>query len=301
VRIVAPLWIAGVVAALLGSYTIRSHRWYLMLRPTAHSRFSVCGRVFLTSIAANNIMPFRVGDFMRIFTYSGDLNASSSVILSTVILEKLLDVFALVAFFVMSMGGSASFPSHHVKIVAVAILCLTGLGLLVMVLGARTLELPLRRLFGKLPAGPKMAKIENWLFLAIDAIRGIGGRGMLVLLVESFAAWACEGMIFVAMAKIIGISTDARGPWQAFSSSNLSYLVPSSPGGLGPYEAAVKTAMMSHGLNASTAALYGIVVHAMVLIVLTTAGGIAFLWHRYHRLTRKPLMAEIDVLPEDIP
>jgi len=301
VRIVAPLWIAGTALAMLGSAVIRIHRWYRMLRPTANARFGVCARVFLTSIAANNIMPFRIGDFMRIFTYSSDLGASSSVILSTVILEKLLDVFTLVAFFVLTMGGGHGFPSHHVKMVAIVLLCIAGTGLLVMVLGARTLEVPLRRLFGKLPTGPKMAKLENWLFLAFDAIRGIGIRGMVFLLAESFAAWTCEGMIFVSIGKVIGITTDLRGPWQAFSSSNLSYLVPSSPGGLGPFEAAVKTAMMSHGMNASVAALYGILVHAVVLIVLTTAGGVAFLWHRYHRLARKPLLAEIDVLPEEIP
>jgi uncharacterized membrane protein YbhN (UPF0104 family) len=301
VRIASPAWIAGATLAIFGSAVIRIHRWHRMLRPTANARFSVCARVFLTSVAANNIMPFRIGDFMRIFTYSSDLGASSSVILSTVILEKLLDVFTLVAFFVLTMGGGYGFPSHHVKVVAVALLCIAGVGLLVMVLGARTLEVPLRGVFAKLPTGPKVAKLENWLFLAFDAIRGIGMRGMVALLGESFAAWTCEGMIFVSIAKIIGLSTDLRGPWQAFSSSNLSYLVPSSPGGLGPFEAAVKTAMMSHGMNASVAVLYGIVVHAVVLIALTLAGGIAFLWHRYHSLTRKPLLAEIEVLPEEIP
>ena len=79
-----------------------------MMRPrhAPPSHFLVCARVLMTSLAANNILPLRIGDIMRVFTYAGDLGASPSVILSTVILEKLLDIFVLVLMFVATMGSS---------------------------------------------------------------------------------------------------------------------------------------------------------------------------------------------------
>ena len=102
-RVVHPGWIAGVLGFTAGSYTLRCVRWTRMMRPVG-SRFGVCARVLMTSFAANNILPLRIGDIMRVFTYASDLGASPPVILSTVILEKLLDIFVLVLLFVRFMG-----------------------------------------------------------------------------------------------------------------------------------------------------------------------------------------------------
>ncbi len=121
-----------------------------MLRPTG-ARFPVCARVLMTSLAANNILPLRIGDVMRVFTYAGDIGASPSVLLSTVILEKLLDIFILVLLFVRFMGPNVS---HHSRILAESLLAISTIGLLVLLLGARTLERPLRSLFDSLPRSP---------------------------------------------------------------------------------------------------------------------------------------------------
>ena len=78
-----PAWILGVLLASVAGYSIRCYRWWSMLR-SVKSRFFDCARVFMTSLAANNILPLRIGDVMRIFTYAEDLNATPSIILSTV-------------------------------------------------------------------------------------------------------------------------------------------------------------------------------------------------------------------------
>ncbi len=73
-----PVWIVGVLGFTFVGYTLRCVRWTRMMRSTG-ARFSVCARVLMTSLAANNIMPFRIGDIMRIFTYAPDLGTSPSV------------------------------------------------------------------------------------------------------------------------------------------------------------------------------------------------------------------------------
>ena len=299
-RFAAPVWIAGIAVFLVAGYALRIHRWWWMLRRNGSAKFSVCARVLLTSFAANNIMPFRVGDFMRIFSYADDLGSNASVILSTVMLERLLDIFSLLLIFVLTMGHGRSFPTHHVRALAETLLGGVSLALLVLILGARVLEDPVKRLIQKLPANATIKKMENWFFLALDAIRQIGILGTLWLVLESLAVWACEGMIFVSAARLLGIATDLYGPWQALAASNLSYLVPSSPGAIGTFEAAAKLAMVNHGADPATAVLYGLLVHAVVLITVTAAGGVLFLWHRYHRALRKPLSEEMATLPAEI-
>src|SRR5207245_6221962 len=114
------------------------------------------------------IFPLRIADIMRVCTYAGDLGASPSVILSTVILEKLLDIFVLVLLFVSFMGPGVS---PHSRQLAETLLAVSSIGLLVLLVGAGALERGFRRLFARLPQSPKLAKVENWLWLAGGCIR----------------------------------------------------------------------------------------------------------------------------------
>jgi len=296
-HLVAPIWITGLIAFGIVSYSLRILRWHRMMRSTGASVLT-CARVFMTSLAANNILPFRIGDIMRVFTYAPDLKTTPSVILSTVLLEKLLDIFVLVGFFVVFLGPSAS---PHLRVTSHTFLALSFVALLVLLVGARTLEAPIRRLFTKLPEKPLLLKLENWIVLALECIRNIGIAGSLLLLVESVIIWCCEALQFLSAARILGVTSGAAGPWQAVAWANLSFLVPSSPGGIGPFEMAIKTALVSHGADPVRATLYGLALHVWMLVVITAVGGAMFMAHRIRAAARKPLLQEIETLPAKLP
>jgi hypothetical protein len=296
-HLVHPAWILGVLGFTAASYTLRCVRWTRMMLPTG-ARFPVCARVLMTSLAANNILPLRIGDVMRIFTYAGDLGTSPSIILSTVILEKLLDIFVLVLIFVSTVGSIAT---PHLRLIANVSLAISTIGLLVLLLGARPLQAPVQRLFTRLPANSKLARIEHWITLALDATGRLGVSGSLLLLLQSVIIWTCEGMIFVSAINLLGVPTDSIGPWLSVSFANLSYLIPSSPGAIGPFELAVKTSLVNHGASMGQAAVFGLAIHAWMLISVTGAGGIIFLIHRIRIHNHKPLLEEIETLPAEMP
>ncbi len=87
----------------------------------------------------------------------------------------------------------------------------------------------------------------------------------------------------------------------AVSVANLSYLIPSSPGAIGTFEFAVKSGLMSHGASESQSALFGLALHAWLLISVTGAGGLIFLLHRAKRPEHKPLLEEFETLPAELP
>lgn len=293
-----PVWILGVVLFGIAGYSLRCYRSYRMLH-SVRAPFPAAARIFLTSLAANNILPFRVGDVMRIFTYASEVNATPSIVLSTVILEKLLEVFTLALLFVVTMHFGQS-VSPHVQLLAEIGIAVSAIGLLGMIFGARTLEPFLRKLFSR-TKNAKIAKIEHWLMLALDCIRQIGVAGSLMLVLYSFAAWACEGFMYVSAARLISLPTDWVGPWQAVAEANLSFLIPSSPGGIGPFELACKDALVRHGAPASEAALFGLLMHAWLFLSITSVGGILFFTHRAHQALHKPLIEEIETLPAELP
>lgn len=297
IHFVHPVWLIGVLGFTLASYTLRCVRWARMMRPTG-ARFGPCARVLMTSLAANNILPLRIGDIMRVFTYATDLGASPSAILSTVILEKLLDIFMLVLLFVLFMGPGVA---PHSRLLAEILLAVSAVGLLVLLVGARFLEGPFHRLFRLLPGSAIFSKIEHWIELALHCMRGIGAAGSVLLLLQSAVIWTCEGMIFVSAAHLVALASDRVGPWQAVSVANLSYLIPSSPGAIGTFEWAVKTSLSAHGAASDFAALYALGLHAWLLLSVTGAGGLIFLLHRFRTPPHQPLLTDIDHLPAELP
>jgi uncharacterized membrane protein YbhN (UPF0104 family) len=300
-RAVHPAWVLGILGFTFASYALRCVRWSQMMprgQRSVRVHFLVCARVLMTSLAANNILPLRIGDVMRIFTYAGDLNASPSVILSTVILEKLLDIFVLVLMFVATVGRVAT---PRLRLIADISLAVSAIGLLVLLVAARSLQAPIQRLFTRLPANPKLKKIEHWITLALDATGRLGVSGSLLLLFETVIIWTCEGMIFASAIFLLGIPVDRIAPWLAVSFANLSYLVPSSPGAIGPFELAVKTSLVNHGASMGQAAIFGLAIHAWLLVSITGAGGIIFLTHRFRIHNHKPLFVEIEELPTQLP
>ena len=297
-HVAAPAWIAGVVIFAIAGYSMRCYRSWAMLRSRG-AKFSVCARVFMTSLAANNVLPLRIGDVMRIFNYPSDVNATPSIVLSTVILEKLLDVFALAVLFVVTMQFGVG-VSAHVKELAEIGMAISVAGLLVMVFGARTLAVPLEKLFAR-TANAKLKKVEHWVMLALDCVRQIGVAGTLMLVGYSAVAWVCECLMYVSIAKTIGLTSAAIGPWQATAEANLSFLIPSSPGGIGPFELACKDAMTRAGASPAGGAIYGLLVHAWLIAGITLVGGGMFMAHRVHLARRRPLLEEIETLPVELP
>ncbi|MEO6982001.1 MAG: lysylphosphatidylglycerol synthase transmembrane domain-containing protein [Edaphobacter sp.] len=297
IRFVHPAWIVGVLVFTFTSYTLRCVRWTSMMLPTG-ARFRVCARVLMTSLAANNILPLRIGDIMRVFTYAEDLGTTPSVILSTVILEKLLDIFVLVLLFVATMSSIAT---HRLHLIAYILLAISAIGLLTLLLGARILQPKIASLFKRFASNAKLAKLEHWIMLALDAVARIGIVGSLLLLLQSAVIWTCEGMIFLSALKLLDVHADSVSPWLAVSFANLSYLIPSSPGAIGPFELAVKTSLVSHGAPDPQAALFGLALHAWLLISVTGAGGLIFFIHRIKSHNRNQLLEEIETLPAELP
>jgi uncharacterized membrane protein YbhN (UPF0104 family) len=307
-RLVSPVWIAVLVGFLIADYALRGYRWWYMLR-SVRASYGACVRVILTSLAANNILPFRIGDFMRIFAYAPDVNAASSTVLSTVVLERLLDVFMLLAFVVVELWGVHSpllqvpFHGHVLRLMplAVGILVIAALGLGLLLFGTKLLHGITTWLVAKFGNHPRTKKLGEWSVLLFDAVLHLSFFGRVWLLVITALVWLCESMVFVSCARMVGLESGPRGPWLAGSLSNLSFLLPSAPGGIGPFEASAKLAMQTQGATDANAALYALLVHVIIFFAVTGVGGAAFLVHRAKRgPMSKPLGEDLEILPAEI-
>ncbi len=304
-RLAAPGWIAVLLLFLVADYLLRGYRWWTMLR-VFQARYTACVRVLLTSLAANNILPFRVGDFMRIFAYAPDVNAPSSSVLSTVILERLLDIFTLFGFLVLGLSGTAiqlpplSLHGHVVGILPLAkvifMLAAAGLGLLLF--GTGLLHRLVHAVVQRFGTHPRTQKLGEWASLLFEAVLHLSMAQRLWLLAISGGVWFCESVVFLSAARMIGLVTGQRAPFLAASLANLSFLLPSAPGGIGPFDASASLAMRTAGVGDTDAGVYALFIHVILLFTITGVGGIWFLVHRAQRRPPiKPLGEDLAELP----
>ena len=101
-------------------------------------------------------------------------------------------------------------------------------------------------------------------------------------LLFSILTWATESSIFYIMALAFGFSFDSQmviGILLAVAAANLLTAVPSSAGGVGPFEFATRETIVHFGVTHSVATAFAVVVHA-VLIIPVVVAGLYFLWTR---------------------
>jgi len=300
-----PVWMLWLLVFISCDYGVRGFRSWLMLRRYS-PRYSACFRVLLTSLSANNILPFRIGDFMRIFAYATDVNAPSSGVLGTVLLERLLDVVMLLGFLVAAVSGAGnglaalSFHGYGILSTAKIALLASGICLALLLFGTRLLHLLVQKIVARFGSHPRTRKLGEWAELLFEAVLHLSFPLRIFLLLLTTVVWLFEVLVFYAAARTLGLQS-FHGAWLAGSLSNLSFLLPSAPGGIGPFEAASKLAMESQGVATSYAILYALFVHFVIFMIVNMVGGIGFLMRR--KESGKSIGEELESLPTkmDVP
>ena len=269
------LYLVPGAALLLLAMVARGGAWHVLsgrlIRPAR--AFWVLNAGYLI----NAILPLRLGDLARALLAgsprAGETSTlTASAALSSVVLERVLDLvctFGLVMFALPVVAGQAWGGRTIVWSTAVAISGVAG------VLVAGLLRGPLVRwLSARAPAGSPAAKwvarIERFL-RGLEALRDwrIVLPAMLLLILTWFI-WLLE--YTVLLRAFLPQATLADG-LLALVGSALGMMIPSSPGGLGVYEAAVVGALAVIGIQSETALAYAITVH-----VLNSAGVIGLGW-----------------------
>lgn len=261
---------------------IRALRWKYLLAPVT-GPIPLGPRVSATAIgiAANNVIPLRVGEFARVLVLARQTGTAIPLVLGTIVMERLFDGLAMVAsvFIVMAMP---SFPATYaiggVNPAAAArtlLLVAGGVGILLTLLA--TLPEPSVRL------AESATRIlpRSWRRPIVDALRSfVEGLGVLRsprhLLLS--IGWATAQWTFLALGFYLGFlafGIDAPGfAGAVFFQAIIGFAVavPSTPGFFGPWEAASRYALAIWGVEEARAVSFAVAFHAGAYLVMTGLG-----------------------------
>lgn len=250
---------------------IRALVWRTLLQEKAS-----LGQVFLTlgeGYLLNNVLPFRLGEVARAFLLSRKANLGFLEVISTILIERALDVVMAVGILFCALpfvvGGS---------FVVEAALFTGGMVLTFLIalhLLARN-QAWARRQFDALAARlPVLGKVVG--YNQIDAFF----TGLAALVDRQRFIKAILLMLFnwlVALAQfyllIRAFSPAAQPLWAAFTLgvSALGIALPSSPGAVGVMEAAIVAALSAFGLDHSTSLAIALTAHVANYLVSGIVG-----------------------------
>ncbi|MCO5223324.1 MAG: flippase-like domain-containing protein [Thermomicrobiales bacterium] len=292
----------------LGLYIIgllvRAYRWSVLLRPVEKVSPRTLVGINAVGLMANNVLPLRTGEFVRAYALSQRTNIKKSTGLATIAVERIFDGMALLTF----IAGSMLFVDmtsqlNRVAELALAVFALALVALVLLARGGRVRDRMLQLALGPLPEN--LATRVNR--MAESFISGLGifhnWRQLTLVSVSSLIAWGFEASMYWMVARAFGGSISAvMGVPESLLTTgiaNLATLVPSSPGYVGPYEAAVILVLSGAlGLTRELALSYGVLVHVLLWLPVTIWGVIE--WSRLHLSLRQVEDAEYASDPDAV-
>ena len=101
------LLILSVVITAL-TYTIRALRWQFLLAPIGRTRYRTAFETTVIGFAANSLLPGRVGEVLRPYLLARRESLNATSVFATIILERVLDLVAVLMLFAVFVFGTAS-------------------------------------------------------------------------------------------------------------------------------------------------------------------------------------------------
>lgn len=287
---VEPLWIAPAVAVYFIGVWLRAARWRLLMLPFAEVRTERLFRIILIGFAVNNVLPLRLGELVRTFLLRRSHGVPIASTLATVLIERLLDVFALcgiltaVLLFAQPRGWLLAVAGTAATITAGGVV-----GLLIVLVVPRSL---LERLFGFGVgiAGRIHRRLGNLAASIVDGLRVLeDGRALLAIVPLSITCWAAELGLYYFLALSLNVDAGMFGLAAGMVIANLATVLPSPPGYVGTFDIALQlTLTESFGVPEATAGAFTLLTHAVLLVPVVVAGLVLLTWEdlSFRGLTR---------------
>jgi len=274
--------LAMALAFLAADYAIRIVRWWWMLRALdPRVALGACGWPFLVSIAVNNLVPFRVGDALRVVGFHKELKVPAMSVLGTLFVERLLDLMTLLAFFFWGLSGinDGTVPSTLIRL-ASWIAAGSVLAVLAVLLLSRQIERVVNFVADRpfLIARGWSSPIKRHSNNFLETLRLLLTPALTLRLIGlSIVVWMLEGGVFAIVAHTLSPESTASAPWFAMATGTLATLIPSSPGYVGTFDYFTVLGLKAYGAQPSAAAAFAFTVHAVLWLPLTVTGVVYFL------------------------
>ncbi len=265
---------AGIVAA----FRVRALRWMLLLRPVQALPYGQVRDVLLTGFMVNNVLPARAGEVARALVLWRIAGTSRRATLTTVAMERLVDVAMLVG--ILSLVGLVFEVPPWARglgtLTSALLVCIAG-AVAWMAFHHASLFRAVDAALFFVPAAAR-ARLLGFMERFVDGTRALRDARLLAgVLACSVVVWAMEVGVYLLVMRGIGLELPAWSAAFVVVVANFGIAAPSAPGYVGTFDAACSAAVVALGGDATAAISFALALH-VVFYVVVTGNGLWAMW-----------------------
>lgn len=227
---------------------------------------------------ANQILPARIGEFVRAYCLGKKEKISKSLSFGTIVIERLWDALTLL-FFLSIIFAIFPLPLLFKRINYIGAVIFISILILIIFLNFNkkgTLKFLKRCLFF-LPEVTLDKLIKN-LNMFIDGFKVLKKKRHLFLVtLISICIWLVEASFCFILTKSFNFSIPFYGVILLIILINVGVMIPASPGCVGTFEGFCILGLSFFGISKDPAFSFAIILHALVSIPIIFIG-LGFLW-----------------------
>jgi glycosyltransferase 2 family protein len=274
-------WLVPSTVLTIGTMWLRGVRWHAIFSDREAVTSAQCFAASSVGLMFNNLLPSRAGDVVRVFALRTASGVSAVEIGTTVVVERVLDVF------VLGLFGLVLWPflpderwiSALGAVCAIVVAVCAGGGLALALLRAPARGALRRRLARVRRIGPERAERLAAALSAGAAVLAEPRRLAWCVLLSA-AVWGVAGLAALVLFPAFDLDAGTLAPWLLLVANSFALVVPSSPGTVGVYEASVQASLVAFGVSQATAVSLALVLHAVNFFPVIAVGAIAWWWLR---------------------
>jgi uncharacterized protein (TIRG00374 family) len=273
----AQLFLAA--SLLLGTFMIKAVRWrFLLQRPPGLGLWHLFGSLNVAYFL-NNLLPLQVGDVGRAYLASEIGRLSMTRTLSTIVVERVLDVMTLLAV-LLGLALFIDIPSE-VRTPSIILAVLFGslaLGLIFISL-RRVWALSLASTLLRFAPERSRPKLHTMAASAIDGFSVISQpRHALRLFAYSVVLWLGVGLVVYMGIGAFDLELGYGTALFIVVATTFGFFVPSTPGSFGVYHAIVTAVLVRvFGVDKNVAVSFALIMHLVFYLPPMFLGPL-FLW-----------------------
>jgi uncharacterized protein (TIRG00374 family) len=271
--------VAAVVLATL-TFPLRLVRWRLLLRHEDGSAIAAAPLWHSVAIGfmANNLLPFRAGELVRVIVATRLAGVRFSAALSSLAVERIFDGLTVLGLMGLALLVSdlppdvaiGGVPVAHAAQVAGAIVAVALLGAILVVAFPSAAEGVVRRV---MPAGAFVERVVGLIEGVRQGLSALGSPALLAgVVVWSVVLWFVNAYALYAGFQAFDISVDLLGAFLLQGILVLGISVQLTPGFVGQFEAAIVAALALYGVPNDLASSYAIVYHGATFLPIILLG-----------------------------
>lgn len=268
------LWLIPSSAALAGALFLRALRWWSLFDPAHRPPLRAVTRALFIGFFFNNILPARAGELVRVISLHKRTGVSRAEVLSTVIVERVFDVLALLVLLIAAYPLLPEISWFGTAAVFAAVV-VAGVSVLVFVI-VRYDERAIGWLLSPLRRLPIAGVAERLEFAARNATRGLvairNPRVALQAMGLTLASWIVLAFSTWILFRAFSLGLPLVAGLLVLVTINLSLILPSAPAALGVFEYATVISLRAFDVPRAEALSYGLVLHVLNLLPFLVIG-----------------------------